>query len=131
MKAQLSNITTYTPVLHNDVHTSAYVPAQKVVSFIAAILFTSVSLIALSSGAHRTTPVTEINGTKVINLAPVQVRPSAMELRAAELLTDADIPAAISWASHGAEIDASLLGAQLAMPYYSFGNKFGRISSKE
>jgi hypothetical protein len=130
MNAQLSNITTYTPVLHSDAHTPASVPAHKVVSFIAAVLFTSASLIALSSGTHPT-PVTEINGIKVINLAPVEVRPSAMEMRAAALLTDADIPAAISWASHGAEIDASLLGAQLAMPYYSFGNKFGRISSKE
>jgi hypothetical protein len=59
-------------------------------------------------------------------------------MRAAVLLTDTDtgtasiatIPAMGRIDGSSATDQLSLLGAQLAMPYYSFGNKFGRITKE-
>lgn len=97
----------------------------------AAALFTTAGLVAIDSNV-KSLPVTEINGVKVIDLAPVEVRPTAEDMRAAALFADAGVAALTvapllrpeSAASHG------VLGAQLAMPYYSFGNQFGRISKE-
>ncbi|MBD8873906.1 hypothetical protein IHE47_13870 [Rhodanobacter sp. DHB23] len=61
-----------------------------------------------------------INGIHVTNLAPVEVTPTAADMKAA-LLEHAAVGAA-----NGA---AAQLGAQLAMPYYSFGTT--STSSKE
>jgi hypothetical protein len=109
---------------------------QKLIASVAAILFTTASLGALHYNvSSQQGPATVINGSKVIDLAPINVHPSADDLRAAAL-TDvgvagiATIPvlSRLNGAS-GAE-QLSLIGSQLAMPYYSFSNKFGRISKE-
>jgi len=106
----------------------------NLIAIAAATLITIASLGAVTHhGDNRTAPATEINGRKVINLAPVHVRPTADELRNAALMTDNDSNdvAMVSEAGHAGEVARfSLLGSQLAMPYYSFGNKFGRISKE-
>lgn len=105
--------------------------AQNLIALAAATLFTATGLVALNSPV-RTAPVSEINGIRVVNLAPVEVRPSASDLRAAALLSDAGVAGALlAPALDGrAEAGATLLGAQLAMPYYSFGTQFARASKE-
>ena len=103
--------------------------SQKLLALAAATLFTATGLVALNTPV-RTTPVSEINGVRVVNLAPVVVRPTAAELRASALLDDASLASAAlapTLGSH-AEAGATLLGAQLAMPYYSFGNALRRTA---
>jgi hypothetical protein len=97
----------------------------------ASALITLSGLAAMYSPS-RATPVSEINGVRVINLAPVSVTPSAEDLRDAALVSDGNVASAIAMPGLGrtAESSAALLGAQLAMPYYSFGTKFGRISKE-
>jgi hypothetical protein len=98
----------------------------------AAALFTATGLAALHTRVP-VAPVSEINGVKVIDLAPVMVRPNAEEVRAAALLTDAGVASAIAvpaMSGSSASNVMRLLGQQLTMPYYSFGTKFAR-SNKE
>jgi hypothetical protein len=101
--------------------------APNLLALTAAALFTTAGLLAINSNV-KAAPVSEINGAKVINLAPIEVRPTAEDLRAAALLADASI--ASFAVSAAADSRASLLGAQLAMPYYSFGTTLGRISKE-
>jgi hypothetical protein len=104
--------------------------AQNLIALAAATLFTATGLAALNTPV-RIAPVSEINGIRVVNLAPVEVSPSASEMRAA-LLGEADLSSAVlapALDAH-AEAGATLLGAQLAMPYYSFGTKFARASKE-
>lgn len=104
---------------------------------VAAVLLTAASLSAVNHNVQsRQTPATEINGSRVFNLAPVEVHPDADTLREAALLVNegavglATIPGLGHARTRGSVQQFSLIGSQLAMPYYSFGNKFGR-SSKE
>ncbi len=104
---------------------------------IAAILLTAASLGAVNHNVEsRQAPATEINGSRVFNLAPIEVHPDADTLREAALLVNegavglATIPTLGHAGTGGGMQQFSLIGSQLAMPYYSFGNKFGR-SSKE
>lgn len=111
--------------------------AQNLIASAAAVLLTFASLSAVNfnvdsqpAAASKTSHSTPV---KVTDLAPVNVRPSAAELRAAVLLADAGttvIPALGRMDNAGSPGQFSLLGSQLAMPYYSFGNKFGRISKE-
>jgi hypothetical protein len=104
--------------------------APNPIALTAAVLFTTVSLVALSPNTPKV-HVTEINGAKVIDLAPVVVHPSADDRRAAALLASADLTIANSPIAHHVASSASLLGAQLSMPYYSFGTtKFAGISKE-
>ncbi|GAB2570768.1 hypothetical protein ISP15_01970 [Dyella jejuensis] len=104
--------------------------APNPIAITAAVLLTTVSLIALSPSTSRV-HVTEINGAKVIDLAPVEVHPTSSDLHAATLLTSASLTMTNSPVMDAAESGASLLGAQLAMPYYSFGStKFASISKE-
>ncbi|HEV2622113.1 MAG TPA: hypothetical protein VGU65_08500 [Frateuria sp.] len=104
--------------------------AQNLIALAAATLFTATGLAALNTPV-RIAPVSEINGIRVVNLAPVEVSPSASEMRAA-LLGNADLSSAVLAPALDApaEAGATLLGAQLAMPYYSFGTKFARASKE-
>ena len=111
--------------------------AQKLIASVAAVLFTTATLGVLNYNvASQQAVSTEINGIKVINLAPVNVRPSAEEQRAAALLADigaaglAVIPGIGHLGGTSGTEQFSLVRSQLAMPYYSFGNKFGRISKE-
>lgn len=101
--------------------------AQKLIAMTASVLFTSLSLVAVHSN-FSIAPASEINGIHVVNLAPVTVTPSATEMRQA-LLSDASVAAATVLTGFSRPA-ANLLGEQLAMPYYSFGNKIGRISKE-
>jgi hypothetical protein len=104
--------------------------APNPIAITAAVLFTTVSLIALSPSTPKL-PAAEIDGLKVINLAPVEVRPSADDERAAALFTAASLTLSGSPIAGQTESGASLLGAQLAMPYYSFGStKIAGISKE-
>jgi hypothetical protein len=105
--------------------------ANNLLALTAAALFTTVGLAAINSNVNSL-PVSEINGVKVIDLAPVTVRPSAEDLRAAAMLADANVATLSSAPLLSAEAASNVvLGSQLAMPYYSFGStKFGRISKE-
>ena len=103
----------------------------------AAVLLTAASLSAVNHNVQiRPVAATEINGSRVFDLAPVEVHPDADTLREAALLVNegavglATIPGLGRAGSGGSMQPFSLIGSQLAMPYYSFGNKFGR-NSKE
>ncbi|QAU23715.1 hypothetical protein EO087_06765 [Dyella sp. M7H15-1] len=91
------------------------------IAITAAVLLTTVSLVALSPSIPKL-PAADIDGLKVINLAPVEVRPSIDDERAAALPTTASLILSGSPIARQTESGASLLGAQLAMPYYSFGS---------
>ncbi|WP_158885026.1 hypothetical protein [Rhodanobacter sp. L36] len=102
---------------------------------VAAALITSATLATVSKNytdlSHM--PAAQIHGTKVTNLAPINVSPSADEQRAASMLTDVVTTPVPVFAQAGGlsnPVQFSLVGSQLAMPYYSFGNKFGRISKE-
>ena len=104
---------------------------------VAAVLLTAATLSVVNYNLQtQPAPATEINGSRVFNLAPVEVHPDADTLREAALLVNegavglATIPTLGRTATGGSVQQFSLIGSQLAMPYYSFGNKFGR-SSKE
>lgn len=107
--------------------------APNLLALSAAVLITAASIASVN---HNVTPIplTEINGVHVFDLAPVNVQPSAEELRAAALTAVIDTSAAAATAVVGlgnrAEADTALIGSQMAMPYYSFGNKIGRISKE-
>ncbi|GAB2792777.1 hypothetical protein [Dyella kyungheensis] len=103
--------------------------ANNLLALTAAALFTTVGLAAINSNV-KSLPIGEINGVKVIDLAPVEVRPTADDMRSAALLTDAGIATLNVAPLLASEATAhAALGSQLAMPYYSFGStKFGRIS---
>jgi hypothetical protein len=105
--------------------------ANNLLALTAAALFTTVGLAAINSNVNSR-PISEINGVKVIDLAPVEVRPTADDMRAAALLADAGIATLNVAPLLSPEATSSaVLGSQLAMPYYSFGsNKFGRISKE-
>lgn len=129
---------------------------QKLIALAAAVLFTTSSLSAVSYNvATQPTAATEIRGIKVINLPAVNVESdravnynvgtqptAATEIQGIKVI---DLPAvnvqpvADSLPSDSHIHDASvaafaslpmLLGSQLAMPYYSFSKKFGRISKE-
>ena len=111
--------------------------AQKLIACVAATLFTAASLSAVNYNVDvHQTAATRINGRKVTDLAPVQVRPSVDEWRAAALLPDArtagiaTIPALDHAGSGSGDGQFPLIGSQLVMPYYSFGKKFGRITKE-
>jgi hypothetical protein len=104
--------------------------APNPIAITAAVLFTTVSLVALSPSTPKM-PATEINGLKVIDLAPVEVHPTAEDQRAAALLATANLSITNTSIARQTESGASLLGAQLSMPYYSFGStKLAGISKE-
>ncbi len=111
--------------------------AQKLITSVAAVLLTYASLSAVNYNVvSQPAAASKTGAVKVIDLAPVYVHPSAAELRAAVLLADVGttgisvVPAMGRMDNAGSPGQFSLLGSQLAMPYYSFGNKFGRISKE-
>jgi hypothetical protein len=110
---------------------------QNLIAAAAAVLLTSASLGAVFNNVSAPQAATmEIQGIKVTNLAPVTVYPTADSLRSASLLTDVGVVAFVALPTLGRIGEAggttplNLIGSQLAMPYYSFGNKFGRISKE-
>ncbi|MGA0588140.1 hypothetical protein ACO2Q2_13565 [Dyella sp. KRB-257] len=105
--------------------------APSLLALSAAVLVTAAGLASMNHGITRA-PVAEIDGIRVIDLAPVNVSPSAEELRAAALSAVSHAPAlpAPNGLGGRAEADIPLVGSQMAMPYYSFGNRLGRITKE-
>lgn len=113
--------TNHSSVTTNDVFTSTLTPARRWIASAAAVVMTSLTLAVVSLPVTRTPEVTWVNGIHVTNLAPVEVTPTAADMKAASMLEHAAV---------GVAGDAAVqLGAQLAMPYYSFGTT--SASSKE
>ncbi|GLQ87059.1 hypothetical protein [Dyella flagellata] len=103
--------------------------APNPIAITAAVLFTTVGLIALSPNAPKVPA--SIDGAKVFTLPGIEVHPTAADRRAASMLSEASLTIANSPIASKSESAASLLGAQLAMPYYSFGStKFAGISKE-
>ena len=103
--------------------------APNPIAITAAVLFTTVGLIAVSPNTPSIP--TSNGGAKVFTLPGVEVHPTAEDRRAASMLSEASLTIANSPIASNAESSASLLGAQLAMPYYSFGStKFTGISKE-
>jgi len=107
-------------VAARDVFTSALVPARRWIASAAAVVMTGLTLAVVSLPTTRAPAVTWINGIHVTDLAPVEVTPTDADLKAVSMLEHAAV---------GASAAAGQLGAQLAMPYYSFGTTSS--SSKE
>jgi len=109
--------------------------AQNLIASVAAVLLTAASLSAVDYNvASQPTPASRTHAASVTDLAPIQVSPSAAEMRSAALLADigsAGIATVPSMANASGNTEQfSLLGSQLVMPYYLFGNKFGRITKE-
>jgi hypothetical protein len=105
----------------SDVFGSTLTPARRWIASAAAVVMTSLTLAAVTLPTTHTPQLAWINGIHVTNLAPVEVIPTSADMKAAAMLEHAAVGV-----SGGA---AAQLGAQLAMPYYSFGTT--SASSKE
>ncbi|MCW8808846.1 MAG: hypothetical protein OQK79_12175 [Rhodanobacter sp.] len=110
---------------------------QKLLTSIAAILLTAANLSVVNYNVEtRPAPAPKSHGEEATLLAPINVVPSAEDMRDAALLgddEDAGVASLMSTADIGASrnsLQFSVIGSQLAMPYYSFGNQFGRISKE-
>lgn len=108
----------------DDVFVSTLIPARRWIASAAALVMTSLTL-ALVNLPVPTPEVASINGIRVTNLAPVEVVPTTAELKAAALLENAAI--GIATLPDGGR--AARIGAQLAMPYYSFGITTASVAS--
>lgn len=113
--------------------------AYKLIAGAAAVLLTLGSLRAVLYDVDALQPIGQSHitpTTHVTNLAPVIVRPSAAEMRAAALMNDtASLGLMATSADSEIRLDTqvqplSVLGSQLVMPYYSFGKKFGSITKE-
>ncbi|HWU75489.1 MAG TPA: hypothetical protein VN043_03210 [Rhodanobacter sp.] len=111
---------------------------QKLIATVAAALFTVASLLVVTYNVDSPRQSSADTRTlEVTNLAPITVTPSAADFRAATLLESVgnevgmtSLPAHARLDDHLHVSQFSLLGSQLVMPYYSFSNKFGRITKE-
>ena len=101
--------------------------APNLIALAAAVLITATS-VNVMRGSDQSVPMARINGVPVFDLAPVNVSPNAAQQRLALLspeLAEIDSATLMDAAAPAAQ---TLIGPQLAMPYYSFASKIGRIS---
>lgn len=104
--------------------------APNPIAITAAVLFTTVSLIALSPSTPKL-PAAPHDGARVFTLPGIEVRPTAEDRRAAAMLSEASLTIVNARLAGKTQNAASLVGAQLVMPYYSFGStKFASISKE-
>jgi hypothetical protein len=102
----------------------------------AAILFTTASLSFVNYNVAAVANSSPTQTIEVVDLAPVNVYATPEDRRAATLMTDpgtasfASAPATSLINEGSSAAQFSLIGSQLVMPYYSFGNKFGRITKE-
>jgi len=106
--------------------------AYQLIASAAAAVLTLASISVINYNVAPRHNVAPANHMPVTNLAAVQVYPRADELRAAALLSDPGVFVAPDARSMQRDTSTSfqLLDAQVAMPYYSFGNKFGNVSKE-
>lgn len=110
---------------------------HNLIASTAAVLLTAASLALVSYNVDSQQATASQQGAvHATTLPTIQIYPSAAEMRAAALLSD-DGTAATTTPSALGQIGGSatserfaLLGSQLVMPYYSFGNKFGSASKE-
>lgn len=98
-----------------DLVSDVIVPARRWIASSIAVLMTSATLAIVGMPLVPSAP-TLINGLTVTDFAPVVVTPTAAEQKAAAAL--GSVAAKALQATDSAR--AAQLGAQLAMPYYSF-----------
>lgn len=109
---------------------------HNLIASAAAVLFTVASLSAVTYKLPAAVGSNAAQSIEVVDLAPVYVHASPEERRSAALMTDlgtssfASVPASSLIDEGSRSSEFSLLGSQLAMPYYSFSNKFGRITKE-
>jgi hypothetical protein len=106
---------------------------QNLIASIAAVVLTTITMGVIGQQMSRPGKPEQTSHAKVTEMAPVTVKPSAADLRAAALMVDGGIAATATvpgFGQIGEGSSFSLIQSQLAMPYYSFGNKFGRISKE-
>ncbi|MGP1666862.1 MAG: hypothetical protein ACTS5I_13310, partial [Rhodanobacter sp.] len=107
---------------------------HTLIASIAAAVLTLASLHAVDYNVtvHDTSaPTTSIY--HVADLAPVNVYPSAAELRSAALLDNSALDVAGVMSQDDSQQGITQLGmneSQLVMPYYSFGRQIGQISKE-
>jgi len=109
--------------------------APNLIALTASLLIAGTSVFALRSFDDRAASMLAaphfVNGTHVVDLAPIEVRPTDAEVRQAMLASEDTLDSAAAAIKRSAEDRAAaLIGAQLAMPYYSFGNAL-RHTAKE
>ncbi|GAA0910350.1 hypothetical protein GCM10009552_22250 [Rothia nasimurium] len=109
--------------------------APNLIALSASILIAGTSVFALRSFDDRVAAMTAaphyVNGIRVTDLPSLTVRPTDADVRQAMLATEASLGSAADAIKRSAEDRAAaLIGAQLSMPYYSFGNAL-RQSAKE
>ncbi len=103
----------------------------------AAILFTAASLSIVNYNVAAVATAATTPTIEVVDLAPVNVYATPEDRRAAALTTTdlgtasfASVPATSLVEADSSAAQFSLIGSQLAMPYYSFSKKFGRITKE-
>ncbi|QWT22226.1 hypothetical protein KPL74_09475 [Bacillus sp. NP157] len=109
--------------------------APNLIALTASFLIAGTSVFALRSFDDRATAMVAaphfVNGIRVVDLPSLEVRPTAADVREAAQLGEATLDSAADALRRSAEDRAAaLISAQLAMPYYSFGNAL-RHSAKD
>ncbi|WP_448101024.1 hypothetical protein [Luteibacter jiangsuensis] len=109
--------------------------APNLIALTASVLIAGTAVFALRSFDDRAAAMLAaphfVNGTAVVDLPSLEVRPTAADVREAALLSEASFDSAADALKRNAEDRAAaLIRAQLAMPYYSFGNAL-RQTAKE
>lgn len=109
--------------------------APNLIALTASILIAGTSVFALRSFDDRAAALSAaphyINGTRVVDLPAVVVKPTDAEVRQAMPTGQHVFDSAADALRRSAEDRAAaLIGAQLSMPYYSFGSAL-RQSAKD
>ncbi|MDF3981448.1 hypothetical protein P3W24_05625 [Luteibacter sp. PPL201] len=109
--------------------------APNLIALTASLLIAGTSVFALRSFDDRAAALSAaphvVNGIRVVDLATVTVRPTDADVRQALPAGEAVIDSAAAALKRSAEDRAAaLIGAQLSMPYYSFGTAL-RPSAKD
>jgi hypothetical protein len=109
--------------------------APNLIALTASVLIAGTSVFALRSFDDRVAAMSAaphfVNGTRVVDLPAIVVRPSDAEVREARLASEDTLDsAAVAIRSSAEDRAAALIGAQLAMPYYSFGNALRRTAKE-
>jgi hypothetical protein len=107
--------------------------APNFIALTASVLIAGTSVFALRSFDDRAAALVAaphfVNGVRVVDLPAIQVRPTDADVREAVLASEATLDSAAAALRRSAEDRAAaLIGAQLAMPYYSFGNALRRTA---
>ncbi len=107
--------------------------APNFIALTASVLIAGTSVFAMRSFDDRAAAMVAaphfVNGVRVVDLPAIHVRPTDADVREAVLASEATLDSAAAALKRSAEDRAAaLIGAQLAMPYYSFGNALRRTA---